>query len=380
MDTADATESFSVVSAVFLLLDGSSKQCLSLIRCRDIGKVGQTKMAGKLENAQKFNQAAGALCPRLRALLLRLPEEIRSRVSEIRLHVGQPVCLWDGGSTWFLKEGGVTLLPRDGLCASKADLYESFRTLCSFSVYSYQEQIRKGYVTLRGGHRAGLAGTAVMTGGTITGMRDITSINLRVARQVDGCAQALLQRAGNLSGGLLLAGPPACGKTTLLRDIARQLSSGACGRIHKVTVVDERGELCGANRAEYGNNLGPCCDVLDGFPKAEGMLLALRSLSPEYLICDELGSGQEAEALLQSVNAGASVIASIPAGSLEQLAARPQARALLQSGAFAQVALLSGGRPGRVAKLVKAGDVLAQNTGSALPCLRGNGGGLPAIA
>ncbi|MCH3972273.1 MAG: stage III sporulation protein AA [Oscillospiraceae bacterium] len=337
-------------------------------------------MKMETENAQKFHQAVSALCPRLRVLLLRLPEEIQAKVSEIRLHVGRPVCLWNGSSTWFLTDGGVTPLPQNGICATKTDLYESFRTLCSFSVYSYQEQIREGYVTLRGGHRAGLGGTAVFSGGRVSGMRDITSVNLRIARQIEGCAQPLLQRAGDLSGGLLLAGPPASGKTTLLRDIARQLSSGACGRIHKVTVVDERGELCGASCGEYGSDLGPCCDVLDGFPKAEGMLMALRTLSPEYLICDELGTRQETEALLQSVNAGASVVASIHAGSLEQLASRPQAYAMLQSGAFQHVALLAGGKPGRITKLVKAGDLLAQSGGGALPHLRGNSGGLPAIA
>ncbi|MCH4240209.1 MAG: stage III sporulation protein AA [Oscillospiraceae bacterium] len=337
-------------------------------------------MNKEMGNARRFDSAVAALCPHLRGMLLKLPEEIRADISEIRLRVHQPISLWRGGSTWFLMEGGVTLEPGKGICAGKADLYESFRTLCSYSVYSHQEQIRQGYVTLRGGHRAGLGGTAVMSGGTVTGMKDITSVNLRIARQINGCADKLLHSAGSLRGGLLLAGPPASGKTTILRDIARQLSGGIRGHISKVAVVDERSEICGAYQGEYGNDLGPCCDVLDGFPKAEGMLLAVRSLSPEYIICDELGTQKETEALMQSVNAGASIIASIHAGNLAELRARTQTQSLLQSGAFEKVALLGGDHPGMVKAVVKAGDLLAQDNRGCMPDIRGSGGGLSAIA
>lgn len=337
-------------------------------------------MDQKKENACRFNQAASAMCPRIKYLLLQLPEAVRAETSEIRLRVNKPISLWSSGNTWFLTENGVTLLPERGIRAEKADIYESFRILCSYSVYSHQEQICEGYVTLHGGHRVGLGGTAVMHGNMITGMKDITSLNIRVARQMNGCADQLLQMVGNLNGGLLLAGPPASGKTTLLRDIARQLSSGVFDRINKVTVVDERGEICGACQGEYGNDLGPCCDVLDGFPKATGMLFALRSLSPEYIICDELGTQQETDALVQSVNAGTAVIASIHAGSFSELTARAQARALLQSGAFARVALLERGKPGRVKALVKAGDLLAQTGGGCVSDFCGGSGGLSASA
>lgn len=338
------------------------------------------QMEQKEKNAARFLEAAGVLCPRLSQLLAGLPADVRAEVSEIRLRVGQPVSLWGGGSTWFVTAGGVGLTPAHAVLASRADLSESFRILCSYSVYSHQEQIRAGYVTLPGGHRAGLGGTAVIKAGEITGMRDITSLNIRVARQVDGCADELLRRVGSLEGGLLLAGPPASGKTTILRDIARQLSGGLRGPVHKVVVVDERGELCGAHQGVYGNDLGPCCDVLDGFPKAEGMLLAVRSLSPEYILCDELGGTREAAALTESVNAGACVVASIHAGSLRELASRPQAWSLLESGAFARVALLEKGRPGRLRDLIKAGDLFAQTAGRAPAGTGGNSGGMPAIA
>lgn len=338
-------------------------------------------MENMVDGARRFDQAVGALCPRVKNLLLQLPAAVRAETSEVRLRVQRPVALWRGGRTWFVTAAhGVVQNPAAGVCAEKSDLAESFRMLCSYSVYSHQAQIREGYVTLRGGHRAGLAGTALLQNGAVTGMRDITSLNLRIARQMDGCARELLRQAGSLRGGLLLAGPPASGKTTLLRDIARQLSSGLLGEFCKVTVVDERGELCGVQQAAYGSNLGPCCDVLDGFPKAAGMLLALRTLSPEYLLCDELGTAQETEALLQCVNAGATVIASVHAGSLQELVKRPQGRALLQTGAFETIALLAHGSPGQIRALAKAGDLLAADSGSGVPAFCGDSGGLSAIA
>ena len=332
------------------------------------------------QNAASFRQAAQALCPRIADLLLALPVSMQAQVMEIRLRAEQPVSVWESRGTWFMTPGGPGLSPAHAVCARREDLQECFRRLCSHSVYSHEEQIRQGFLTLPGGHRAGLAGSAVCRGGAVVGMRDISGINIRIARQLPGSADTLFQTLGTLEGGLLLAGPPACGKTTLLRDIARQLSAGLRGPVRKVAVVDERGEIAGAFHGVLGSDLGPCCDVLDGFPKAAGMMQAVRVLSPEYLLCDELGGMQEAAALLESVNAGVHVIASLHAGSLSECNTRPQARALLESGAFQTIVLLEQGRPGRIAQFIKAGDLLAADRGSGAGCLGRNGGRVSAIA
>ena len=149
----------------------------------------------------------------------------------------------------------------------------------------------------------------------------------------------------------------------------------------KVAVVDERGEFAGTYLGVPQNDLGCCCDVLDGYPKAEGILIAVRTLSPEVIVCDEIGSDDEADALEQGMNAGAALIASIHAGSAAELLRRRQARTLLRTGAFGSVALLDPVRgPGAVAGIYKAGDLLAEGDGGAAPDRGGDACGLYGIA
>jgi stage III sporulation protein AA len=336
------------------------------------------------KNEDRFDSAAEGVCERIRKSLRGLPPDVKKQAQEIRLRVNRPVTVCCPQSVYFLKEsGGLGCIVGPGCVrADKNDLEESFRTLCGNSVYSHETEIKNGYVTLRGGHRAGICGTAVYQNGTVSGMRDISSINIRVAREIPGSADLLLNRLKDtLSGGLLLAGPPSSGKTTILRDIARQLASGVRGNIRKVAVVDERGEIAGSYQGIPQNDVGICCDVLDGYPKAEGILLAVRSLSPQYIVCDELGSEEETRAVEQSLNAGVSVIASIHAGNAEELLRRRQAAALLETGAFASAALLDGSaKPGKIVGIYRAGDLLAENRGSASAHRRGLSRGICGIA
>ena len=149
----------------------------------------------------------------------------------------------------------------------------------------------------------------------------------------------------------------------------------------KVAVVDERGEIAGTYRGVPQNDLGCCCDVLDGYPKAEGILLAVRALSPEVIICDEIGSESEVKAVEQGLNTGVTLIASIHAGSVGELMRRNQAFQLLRTGAFENVALLDAARgPGKIAGIYKAGDLLAETCGSSSPDFRGDALGIYGIA
>ncbi|XOQ48903.1 MAG: Spore-III-AA domain-containing protein [Eubacteriales bacterium] len=327
----------------------------------------------------RFDSAAKAVNGKIGKYFLQLPLEIKSQVQELRIRVNKPVSICCMKGIYFFNQNG-TLACCPGsntLLATKEDLDECFRNICSYSIYSHQNEIRNGYVTLVGGHRVGISGTAVLENGEIKGIRDISSINIRIAREISGSANALLVGLkNNVSDGLLIAGPPVSGKTTILRDIARQLSSGLLGNIRKVAVIDERGELAGTYMGVPQNDLGVCSDILDGYPKAQGIMQAIRCLSPEYIICDELGGYDEVSAVQQCLNAGAVMISSIHAGSLEELLKKKQAVELLKTGAFGNVAILDRQmEPGKIAGIYKAGELLAKIHGGYVPdCGRGDGG------
>jgi stage III sporulation protein AA len=316
------------------------------------------------EKDERFDTAAKCICERIYKSLANLPADVKKHTQEIRLRVNRPVCICCTEGVYFLEAGGgLTCRPVSGLLvAEPKDMEESFRNLCSYSIYSHENEIKNGYITLSGGHRAGICGTAVIQSSTICSVRSISSINLRISREIPGAANELLDQLGNrLHEGLLLAGAPSSGKTTILRDIARQMSSGLRGNLKKVAVIDERGEIAGTYMGIPQNDLGSCCDVLDGYPKAEGILIAVRTLSPEIVICDEIGSASEVNAVEEGLNTGVTMIASIHAGSIDEFTRRNQAQKLLKTGAFGNVAVLdvtSG--PGKIAGIYKAGDLLAK--------------------
>ncbi len=332
----------------------------------------------------RFDSAAKPVCERIRKYFMLLPQDIKDQAQELRLRVNKPISVCCTGGIYFLNQNGrLMCYPNsDTMIADKSDIEECFRNICSYSIYSHQNEIKNGYITLSGGHRVGISGTAVFHNGEVIGMRDISSINIRIAREITGSANELFQALKNdITRGLLIVGAPASGKTTILRDIARQLSSGICGDIKKVAVVDERGELAGTYMGVPQNNLGVCSDVLDGYPKAEGIMQAIRCLSPEFIICDELGGSDEINAVEQGLNAGVSMISSIHAGSIDDLLNRKHAVALLETGAFGCVAMLNGHtEPGKIVGIYKAGDLLAKANRSINSDRRGDSRGIHGVA
>lgn len=321
-----------------------------------------------------YKQAISILCPRLRGVLEQIPEQVKAQVQEIRLRSCQPILLIGLNGTCFVTQGGRVsyILSTASVRASQEEVTECFQAICGYSIHSCQDSICNGYVTLPGGHRAGLCGTAVCENGRTKAVHDIASINLRIARQVLGAADPLVARLFQKElPSLLLAGGPGSGKTTLLRDLARQLSIGNGCETHRVAVVDEREEIAAVYEGIAQNDLGYNCDILNGYPKGEAILNALRSLSPEIIICDEVGNLEEIQAIEAGVNAGVKFIASIHAASVQELLRRPQAKRLLETGAFDHIVLLSGsGAPGRIAQVYKAEEITDEICGDVLRSCR----------
>lgn len=285
--------------------------------------------------------------------LRRVPLSLRETAQEVRLRGGQPLLLTTAN-------GAVPL----AATVSQAAVRECFWRCCGHAVHTHQAELAQGFVTTPEGFRVGVAGTAVIKDGVVTSCRDITAVCIRLPRMISGCAAPLFPfvSGGGLHG-LLLCGAPSSGKTTLLRDLAATLSV-----THAISVVDERGELAVDGACDG-------CDVLRGYPKGEGVLQAVRTLSPDAVVVDELGLPAEWEAVVRSCYCGVAVFASAHIASVGEARARPALMTALRHGAFAYAAFLPPRRRSQdETVIVKARD-LVEDTGNIAGrvCLRGVG-------
>lgn len=298
-----------------------------------------------LIHKNSFDEAVQSLSNAVRDLLIYLPSGVKATTGEVRLRQDKPLSIGVGNKIYFItKEARLSEeITGDCYIVTKKDISDSIRIMCKYSVHSYQNQIREGYIAVKGGHRTGLSGTAVHSGDTISTVREITSLNLRIGRHIDGCSSELTYKLfKDKLCGVLIAGVPSSGKTTLLRDIAMRLSTGVMGSCYKVSIVDERGEIGGVFEKEQGSNIKLCADLLTGYKKSDGIINALRSLSPHVIICDEIGTMEDIKALEAGVNSGVPVITTIHAGSIDEILNRPQGRKLLCTGAFQKLVILEG--------------------------------------
>ena len=299
-----------------------------------------------MKDARGFNEVLSFVSPRLRVLLQSLSEEIKSSVWEIRLRVNLPVILVSQNGNFFVYPNGrVSMIYNQGACmATVQEITDSFSRLCGYSVHSNSSAIVNGFISLEGGHRAGICGTAVCDpDGFVKAVRDISCINLRIAGEFLGVADKLYDLLFSQKvESVIVAGPPVSGKTTLLRDLARQLSGPSRALYYRTAIVDERGEIAASYKGQPQVDVG-FCDVLTGYPKAVGIINALRTLSPQVIICDEVGDREEVLSICEGMNSGVDFVVSAHLRYKEELFLRPPLRALVQSGAFSKLVMLKGG-------------------------------------
>ena len=297
------------------------------------------------------------------------------RIEEVRLRLGQPVQITGFGFDRFLGlTEDVTSNPNMGLIVTEEHLARVIQAVTQASLYAVEDDLRKGFITMQGGHRVGVAGRAVLgAGGEIRSVRSINAVNIRVARERLGCAALLSRYAFDRDSlrplSMLLISPPQCGKTTLLRDLARLWSSGGIAPgvpAAKVTIVDERSELAGSVDGRSQFDIGPRTDLLDGCPKAEGMRIAIRSLSPLVIVTDEIGREDDVKAVLDATHAGVAVVTSVHAASVEQWRQRPAMEGLYRSKAFERYVLIGRDEgPGTIVRVEDDGQaVLYRRTSS----------------
>ena len=268
-----------------------------------------------------------------------LPEDM----TELRLRAGQPAEV--------VRLSGAALVGGE---ISAQLVAQAAQKLAGHSLYAREEELREGYFTVEGGCRVGVCGRMTATEGRPAALTHVGSVCVRIARAVEGAADGVMDalfEAGRPVSALIVS-PPGMGKTTLLRDIARQMSDGTGGRAGvRVSIADERGELAGCAMGVPTLNVGRRTDVMDGCPKRVGMRLLLRAMSPEVIVTDELGHEGDREAVMDAVRSGVRVIASAHARDEAEAAARLKG---MDMGVFERVVVLGGG-VGQVRRITHVG-------------------------
>ncbi len=267
------------------------------------------------------------------------------KLQEIRLRINEPLIVIYNNREYFVGENGKrTGECRDAYIVTSDDIRETLEFISNYSLYAYEDEIRQGFITIQGGHRVGLAGKTVLESGKIKSVRHISFINIRLSHQIKGCGKKVIPYItnGNETFHTLIISPPRCGKTTLLRDIIRILSSGNGNfKGRTVGVVDERSEIGACYKGIPQNDLGPRTDVLDCCPKAYGMLMLIRSMSPQIIAVDEIGGREDIDAIYSVINCGCKMIATVHGNSIDDIRYRPGLRKLVEERIFERYIVLS---------------------------------------
>ena len=251
-------------------------------------------------------------------------------LQEIRMRINSPLMIRQRGKEYKLTEEGKLLrcngneqYEKENIhYVDRCELMETMEYIAGYSLYAYEDELRQGFLTIQGGHRVGVAGKILMEEGKVRSIRYISFLNIRLAHQVEGCADKVMPfivENGEVCHTLIIS-PPCCGKTTLLRDVIRQISNGnAWCEGKNVGVVDERSEIGGAYQGVPQNDLGIRTDLLDCCPKAEGMMMLIRSMSPEVVAVDEIGDYGDIKAIESVLNCGCRLIATVHGSSVEDI-------------------------------------------------------------
>ncbi len=282
----------------------------------------------EIKKVSRFETVLYALPDRISAVLIKLPEFIKNSAFEIRLRANRPLCITSEHNFYISENSEASsYIPSRPLIVTNEEIGEVIKRITDSSLYAREEELREGFLSMASGNRAGIGGNFVFGK-----LKEVTSVNIRIAKEVKGCAKELAKESDK---GLLIVGAAGSGKTTLLRDLIRILSNEG----HRVCAIDTRGELCGRDGTL---DVGVNTDIITGLDKARGSEIALRTLNPEYIAFDEVGNGGELALIRESFYSGVKILATAHASDINEIKSRGVTSALLD-GSIGKIALISGG-------------------------------------
>lgn len=264
---------------------------------------------------------------------------IEDQLQEIRMRINSPIIFITSKREYLFSQ----------ICKEEMMNF-ILKRISSYSIYAFEEEIKNGFITIKGGHRVGICGMCVIEDKKVKTIRKISSINIRIAREVIGCSDSILQYISKDKYSInntIIISPPKCGKTTLLRDIARNLSKGYGAKYtspQKICIIDERSEIASCYRGTPQMDVGERTDVLDCCPKSIGIMMAIRSMSPDVVICDEIGTEEDIESIFVAVNSGVKIIASIHGHDVEDFINRSVFKKAVQNEIFDRAIVLNNKR------------------------------------
>lgn len=280
----------------------------------------------------------------IKNLMINLDGKIISNAQEIRIRANKPLSIKSNSNEYFINSKGITTDYTNAYMSTFEDISQMIELMSNYSIYAFSEELKQGYITLPGGFRVGITGKTVIENKCVKTIKNISGINIRISHEIKGCGLKVIDYIAIPSiKHTLIISPPNCGKTTLLRDIIRIISDGINNKLKGMTigVADERSEIAGSYMGLAQNDVGIRTDILDGCPKAEAMIMLLRSMSPNVIAVDEIGNEEDIHAIHNIINSGIKIICTVHGHAIEDIRNKPVLCELINKDIFERYVVLS---------------------------------------